>query len=91
MHYQHQGDGVWGEHEIDYLLFLQKDVDLDPNPNEVSEVIYVKRDNVEQTLKKFDAPLTPWFKLILEHKLLLWWDNLHNINEFRDIKNIHKF
>jgi len=24
IHYKAQSDGVWGEHEIDYILFLQK-------------------------------------------------------------------
>ena len=28
-------DGVWGEHEIDYILFLKATVDLAPNPEEV--------------------------------------------------------
>lgn len=28
-------DGVWGEHEIDYILFIRAQVDLAPNPEEV--------------------------------------------------------
>lgn len=24
IHYKAQSDGVWGEHEIDYILFMQK-------------------------------------------------------------------
>ena len=28
-------DGVWGEHEIDYILFVKATVDLFPNPEEV--------------------------------------------------------
>lgn len=24
IHYKAQSDGVWGEHEIDYILFVQK-------------------------------------------------------------------
>lgn len=81
---------MWGEHEIDYLLFLQKDVDVDPNPNEVSEVVYIERMRAEETLKNLNAPLTPWFKLILEHRLLEWWDNLHEIHRLQDRQNIHK-
>lgn len=48
IHYKDIGDGIWGEHEIDYILFLQKDVDLTPNPNEVSEVLYVKKQNINR-------------------------------------------
>lgn len=88
--YKDLGDGIWGEHELDYLLFLQKDVDLDPNPNEVSEVVYVKREGISETLKNLEAPLTPWFKLILEHKLCFWWDHLYEIERFQDQKTIHK-
>lgn len=29
---------MWGEHEIDYVLFAKNDVDLDVNKNEISEV-----------------------------------------------------
>lgn len=48
IHYKDIGDGVWGEHEIDYILFLQKDVDLTPNPSEVSEAFYIKRENLDR-------------------------------------------
>lgn len=48
IHYADRGDGVWGEHEIDYILFLQKNVDLRPNAGEVSEVCYVKRADIDR-------------------------------------------
>lgn len=48
IHYKDNGDGIWGEHEIDYILFLQKEVDLDPNTAEVSEVRYIKRENIDR-------------------------------------------
>lgn len=91
IHYKDCGDGVWGEHEIDYILFLQKDVDLNPNENEVSEVRYIKRAEIDETVSKFNAPLTPWFRLILRSKLKEWWDNLHNLNQYVDTNAIHRF
>ncbi|XP_036323564.1 isopentenyl-diphosphate Delta-isomerase 1-like [Rhagoletis pomonella] len=91
IHYHNTGDGVWGEHEIDYILFLQKDVDLNPNENEVSEVRFVKRNEIDKAVNKFDAPMTPWFRLILKHKLKEWWDNLHQLKKFEDTKFIHRF
>ena len=39
VHYKAPSCDKWGEHEIDYVLFAKKDVKLDPNPNEVSQVI----------------------------------------------------
>lgn len=89
IHYQDIGDGVWGEHEIDYILFLQTDVEVHPNPNEISEIKYVPRDALESEISKLNAPLTPWFEMILKHKLLrLWWENLHNLEPFKDHERI---
>lgn len=82
---------MWGEHEIDYILFLQKDVDLNPNENEVSEVRYIKRSEIDETVTNFNAPLTPWFRLILRSRLKEWWDNLHNLNQYVDKNAIHRF
>merc|ERR1712136_689080 len=44
IHYAASSDGLWGENEIDYILFAQADVDVSPNPNEVSQIEYVSRD-----------------------------------------------
>lgn len=91
IHYIDRGDGVWGEHEIDYILFLQKDVDVKPNPAEVSEVRWIKRANLEQEIEKLDEPLTPWFELILRSgRLSHWWDNLSRLKKCEDHENIHK-
>ncbi|KAI6660583.1 Isopentenyl-diphosphate Delta-isomerase 1 [Oopsacas minuta] len=35
IHYKARSHGEWGEHEIDYIFFIQKDVVLNMNPNEV--------------------------------------------------------
>uniref|UniRef100_A0A1A9Z477 isopentenyl-diphosphate Delta-isomerase n=1 Tax=Glossina pallidipes TaxID=7398 RepID=A0A1A9Z477_GLOPL len=56
IHYKHTGDGVWGEHEIGYILFLQQDVDLNPNLNEVSEMRYIKRNNTDDDIGRLQAP-----------------------------------
>ena len=91
IHYADEGDGIWGEHEIDYILFVQKDVDLKPNLNEVSEVKFIKRDHLDQEIDSLGAPLTPWFNLILKHRLKLWWDNLHRLKKYEDLNQIHRF
>ncbi|KAL9899634.1 isopentenyl-diphosphate Delta-isomerase 1-like [Glossina fuscipes fuscipes] len=91
INYKHTGDGVWGEHEIDYILFLQQDVDLNPNLNEVSEIRYIKRNNIDEEIRKLQAPLTPWFELILKERLKIWWDNLKNLNKFEEHHVIQRF
>lgn len=91
IHYMDRGDGKFGEHEIDYIVFLQKDVDLCINPDEVSEVVYIKRNDLDDFLSKLEAPITPWFRLIAEDKLRLWWDNLHQLPKFSDHQSILRY
>lgn len=91
IHYRDPGDGQWGEHEIDYILVLHGSVTLDPNPDEVAEVQYVAHDKLDNFLKSQSAPLTPWFRLITQHHLRLWWDNLHQLHKFQDHSTIHRF
>jgi len=91
IHYIDRGDGIWGEHEIDYILFLQKDVDVKPNPDEVSEVRWVKQANLGEDIKKLKEPLTPWFELILKSgKLSQWWSSLNRLKQCEDYSTIHK-
>ncbi|XP_076165738.1 isopentenyl-diphosphate delta isomerase [Ptiloglossa arizonensis] len=91
IHY-HAANGYWGEHEIDYVLFAQKDnITLNPNPDEISELHWVSRSECNQFVEKLNSPLTPWFKLILKHKLPLWWDNLHALEKMQDHKTIQRF
>lgn len=93
LYYKAQSDNIWGEHEIDYILLLQKDVTLNPNPNEIKSYSYVSKEETEEILKKAargEIELTPWFKLIAEKYLFKWWDNLNHLNELVDHKIIHK-
>ncbi|XP_065522837.1 isopentenyl-diphosphate Delta-isomerase 1 isoform X3 [Lathamus discolor] len=93
IHYKAKSDGIWGEHEIDYILFVQKDVTLNPDPNEIQSYCYVTQKELKQLLDKAsrdEVKITPWFKLIAETFLFKWWDNLHNLNKFIDHEKIHR-
>uniref|UniRef100_A0A8B9F3R1 isopentenyl-diphosphate Delta-isomerase n=2 Tax=Amazona TaxID=12929 RepID=A0A8B9F3R1_9PSIT len=93
IHYKAKSDGIWGEHEIDYILFVQKDVMLNPDPNEIQSHCYVTQKELKQLLDKAsrdEVKITPWFKLIAETFLFKWWDNLHNLNKFIDHQKIHR-
>ncbi|KAM3860817.1 isopentenyl-diphosphate Delta-isomerase 1 isoform 1-T1 [Diretmus argenteus] len=93
IHYKAQSDGVWGEHEIDYILFMQKDVELDPDPNEIQSHCYVTKEELKEMLakaKRRELQITPWFSLIAETFLFQWWDNLHNLKQFMDHDHIHR-
>ena len=43
-------DGKWGEHEIDYILFMQHNVTVVPNPNEVKSYRYVSKEELKQLI-----------------------------------------
>ena len=43
-------DGKWGEHEIDYILFIQRDITVHPNENEVKQHRYVSRQELKEIM-----------------------------------------
>ncbi|GMY13928.1 isopentenyl-diphosphate Delta-isomerase I [Fagus crenata] len=95
--YKAPSDGKWGEHELDYLLFIVRDVNVNPNPDEAADVKYVNRDQLRELLRKADAgeeglKLSPWFRLVVDNFLFKWWDHVEKgtLNEAADMKTIHK-
>ena len=96
----HGKQSQWGEHEIDYILFVQmppgQNVKLHPNNEEVSGTAYVTRCQLIEQMKPSSGLLwSPWFRIIAEKFLLPhWWKDLNitmNTNTFVDLVNIHKF
>ncbi|KAF2396645.1 isopentenyl-diphosphate delta3-delta2-isomerase [Trichodelitschia bisporula] len=78
IHYKAPSDGKWGEHEVDYILFIKPtaEVTLDVNPNEVRDSTYVSADELKAMFENKDLKFTPWFKLICNSMLFEWWENL---------------
>ncbi|WFD38368.1 isopentenyl-diphosphate Delta-isomerase [Malassezia japonica] len=77
IHYLAPSDGLWGEHEIDYILFLTAPVSLKVNENEVCDVKWVSVDELKQLMNDLDpSSFTPWFKLIVNEFLFPWWKEL---------------
>ncbi|KAL2051666.1 hypothetical protein ABVK25_008080 [Lepraria finkii] len=76
IHYKAPSDGKWGEHEIDYILFIKADVDHTPNPNEVKDTRYVSGDELKTMFEDDTLNFTPWFKLICQSMLFEWWEHL---------------
>ncbi|KAI9865281.1 MAG: isopentenyl-diphosphate delta-isomerase idi1 [Vezdaea acicularis] len=76
IHYKAPSDGKWGEHEIDYILFIKANVDLDININEVQASKYVSAEELKTMFKDDALKFTPWFKLICESMLFEWWGHL---------------
>lgn len=78
IHYLAPSDGKWGEHEIDYVLFLlaPSNLTLKPEPNEVSDTKFVSKLELESMFSEPSNSFTPWFKLIAKSFLYEWWDKL---------------
>ena len=77
--YQAASDTVWGEHEVDYILFIKANVKVNPNENEVGDFKYVSKEKLKEFMANSDSEnlsFTPWFKLIVENFLYSWWDRL---------------
>lgn len=77
----HGTKSPWGEHEIDYILFVQKkeaDTILTPNPEEVSNTRYVSIEELTAMMQPSSGLLwSPWFRIIAEQFLIPhWWSDL---------------
>jgi len=99
IHYKAASDGIWGEHEIDYILFIKADVELNVNSNEVKSVRYVSSTQLKQLFedsKKGLISITPWFRLICETFLFDWWQALESSDKAgvsavpTDLETIHR-
>ena len=66
MRYQARQDEDWIEREIDHCLVIHADVDVNPNPNEVSEIKWVSQAELEEMLVAEDDEnvIAPWFRCI---------------------------
>lgn len=59
---------------VDYILFLQKDLDFKAVPNEVQDTKWVTPDELREmiaTAEEKGLKITPWFKLIVD-KYVMW-------------------
>ncbi|KAI5965675.1 IDI1 [Candida pseudojiufengensis] len=81
----------WGEHEIDYILILRtkNDISINANYNEVKDFKYVTASELKEMFKDDSLVFTPWFKLICQTFLFKWWDNLNDLDQFKD-DTIHR-
>ncbi len=75
--------GVWGEHEVDYVLLArlpgpEADLPLTPNPEEVGEVAWVDAARLADMMDPASGlAWSPWFRIIARTWLLpVWWRDL---------------
>lgn len=79
IYYKAESDGEWGEHEVDHVLFIQKDLEFNLNKNEVEEVKYVDPAELRALLNHKELTISPWCGMICENFLFGWWKQLDTI------------
>jgi isopentenyl-diphosphate delta-isomerase type 1 len=75
----HGKESPWGEHEIDYILFVRlprNELELRLNPEEVSHVDYVTIDELKERFQDTNLQWSPWFVGIMERGGFDWWADL---------------
>ena len=73
----HGPNAPWGEHEVDYILFLQvPEPKLDLNPEEVADCKYVSSVELRQMFEHPTLRWSPWFRGIMERGGFDWWNDL---------------
>lgn len=89
--------GPWGEHEMDYILFIKPSVDylkLKPNPDEVDDAKWVTRDELKEMMDPTSGlRWSPWFRIIAGRFLDKWWGDLESCletNKHVDLGTIHE-
>mmetsp|Transcript_98584 Transcript_98584/g.180811 ORF Transcript_98584/g.180811 Transcript_98584/m.180811 type:complete len:342 (+) Transcript_98584:118-1143(+) len=91
----HGPEAPFGEHEIDYILFCQADVDVVPNPEEVQDVKYVTIAELKEMMEPASGLLwSPWFRIIVERFLDAWCEDLSatlSTDKLQDVTSVHRF
>lgn len=91
----HGSKAPWGEHEIDYILFIKKNVSMNINPEEVCDTRYVTMAELQDMMKPSSGLLwSPWFRIIAEQFLVHWWKDLDvtlTTDRYVDYKTIYRF
>lgn len=81
MRYAARMNSTWIEREVDHILVMTAEVDLHPNPNEVADVMWVSREELEAMLleeRPSHNAVAPWFRCIAARIMTeAWWNN-HN-------------
>jgi len=96
IHYKAASDKIWGEHEIDYIIFIKRNVTVNINENECNDFQYISKSDLQDLIRKAESgedgiSITPWFALIAKKLLFKWWDSLDNIKAIQDPNVIHRF
>ena len=82
MRYASRMNEEWIEREVDHVLVLCADVEINPNPNEVANIMWVDHDAMETMLIEEREPneaIAPWFRCIAARIMQpSWWKHYND-------------
>ena len=91
MMYSARMNADWIEREIDHILLIQADVDIKINQNEVSEIKWVSKQELDQILAgdiDIGGEIAPWFRCIAERVMTEeWWDSIGNLDRIVELRD----
>ena len=91
MMYSARMNADWIEREIDHILLIQADVDIKINQNEVSEIKWVSKQELDQILAgdiDIGGEIAPWFRCIAERVMTEeWWDSVGNLDRIVKLRD----
>ena len=91
MRYSSRMNQDWIERELDHILVIQADVEVNHNPNEVSEVMWVNQDQLEMMLleeREAEEAIAPWFRCIAARVMNpKWWAAIGNTSELEALSD----
>ena len=82
MRYAARMNHEWIEREVDHILVMCADLEINPNPNEVANIMWVNHDEMEAMLIEERPPeqaIAPWFRCIAARIMQpTWWTSFND-------------
>ena len=89
MLYRARMNPEWIERELDHILVIKADVNLNPNPNEVSEIKWVDKNELAdmiETQTEKSGYIAPWFRCIVEDLMSDdWWHHASGAGNLKSL------
>ena len=89
MRYAARMNHEWIERELDHIIMMCADVELNPNPNEVANTMWVSHEEMEAMLleeRPAEQAISPWFRCIAA--LVMnesWWTHYNRPDKLAEL------
>ena len=91
MRYSARMNEEWIERELDHIIVMCADVEINPNPNEVANTLWVDHDKMEAMLleeRSADQAIAPWFRCIAARIMKpSWWSAFNDKDALVDLSD----